>query len=267
MYVLRTVSKKMTSYNDSFKWPSYGPVVASDWCPDNVCGKGLHGLANGFGDSKLLDWDGKWMVLNVADSKLVWLDGKVKFPEAIVVFVGDQKGATNFLINRGVSTAIAGHAFVNSKSMLVSKFSDTRSFGLQWNSIKELCAGTSLSMRNETVSHMPDLLSIGGDLDMTGSVVGKMPTILITGGYLDMRDSEVCLNTSEQAKLVVNTDLFLNNHTTSLPANTIVGRDLVITRTRLKELPTQLTVGRDLYMRHMDIAIPTDIKIGGKIFS
>jgi hypothetical protein len=110
--VLRTCAKDLTSYNGSFRWPASGPVEAPDWRPEKVCGRGLHGLLWGEGEGGQLDWseDAKWLVVEVARTSIVDLDGKVKFPRGEVVFCGDRKGATEYVQARRPGAAVCGAA-------------------------------------------------------------------------------------------------------------------------------------------------------------
>jgi hypothetical protein len=100
--VLRTCKPDMTGYG-GFKWPERGPVKAPDWNPIQACGQGLHGLLNGVGDTWLLSYhpDAKWLVVEVNESQIIDLDGKVKFPRGVVVHTGNQKSATDYLIAHG----------------------------------------------------------------------------------------------------------------------------------------------------------------------
>ena len=75
-----------------FKWPKSGPVAAPDWKPTIERGYGLHGFLWGEGDGSLANWDSDalWLVVAVEKDKIIELDGKVKFPNGIVVFSGDR---------------------------------------------------------------------------------------------------------------------------------------------------------------------------------
>ena len=88
--VLKSVKADMTAYNGFF-WPKKGKCVAPDWNPIKECGNGLHGWKWGEGDASLRveSKDAKWLVLSVEESKIIDLNGKVKFPECEVVFVGE----------------------------------------------------------------------------------------------------------------------------------------------------------------------------------
>ena len=113
--VLRTCAADMTSHN-GFKWPRKGTVEAPDWKPTKDCGNGLHGFLWGEGDASLASGDAKakWVVCVVEESKCIDLDGKVKFPEATVVFVGKRENAVALIqahapagkrVNWGTATA------------------------------------------------------------------------------------------------------------------------------------------------------------------
>src|SRR5277367_2266308 len=99
--VLRTCDRDLKS-RAGFEYPRSGYVAAPDWDPEPECGHGLHGLAHGEGNGALLNWalDALWMVLEVPTKDLVDLGGKVKFPAGVVVFTGDRKGATDYLLQR-----------------------------------------------------------------------------------------------------------------------------------------------------------------------
>ena len=102
-YALRVCRADMTS-RDGFVWPSeIGAVVkAPDWNPAPVCGGGLHGWLHGRGDPGSTDYwrdpEARWLVLAVDAGRVVPLEGKGKFPEATVAFVGDLVDAAAWLI-------------------------------------------------------------------------------------------------------------------------------------------------------------------------
>ena len=102
---LRTCNKDGTSY-EGFKWPLEigARVEAPDWDPDpeRSCGGGLHGLPWGEGDGCLLSWDDDavWMVYETADALPV-KDRKCRCKSAVVRFVGDRKGATDYMREHG----------------------------------------------------------------------------------------------------------------------------------------------------------------------
>ena len=97
--VLRTNNKDNKSNEGTFQYPTKGVVEAPDWKPIQECGDGLHGAMMGCGDGELFNWrdDALWMVLSVEESSIIDLDGKVKFPKAEVVYVGDRKTATDIV--------------------------------------------------------------------------------------------------------------------------------------------------------------------------
>ena len=103
LYFLRTCAKDGSSYKGSFQWDlRIGAVnTAHDWDPAAECGKGLHGLLGGQGDSTMLDWseDAVWVVFSSPSS--VDLNGKHKVQNATVCAVGDRKTATDFLLSLG----------------------------------------------------------------------------------------------------------------------------------------------------------------------
>ena len=108
--VLRTCNEDLTSHG-GFRWPKSGKAKAPDWSPVATCGHGLHGLLWGEGAGSLLNWGGraKWLVVEVLKSKIVDLNGKVKFPDGKVVFCGERLGATKYLLENGaIGRSICG---------------------------------------------------------------------------------------------------------------------------------------------------------------
>jgi hypothetical protein len=99
--VLRTCKPDMSSTN-GFVWPESGPVAAPDWNPFPQCGHGLHGALWGCGDGSLLNWDpdAKWLVVEVEESDIVDLSGKVKYPRGSVLYAGDRQTATQMVYDR-----------------------------------------------------------------------------------------------------------------------------------------------------------------------
>jgi hypothetical protein len=108
--ILRTCAPDGSSYGGKFKWPKSGPVKCDDFKPIVQCGKGLHGLKWGVGDGTLLEWgDAAWVVARVIDSDCIDLDGKVKFPSAVVEFFGERFAAVALIAEH----APAGSAIVS----------------------------------------------------------------------------------------------------------------------------------------------------------
>ena len=98
--VLRACNADMSSKN-SFIWPTSGLVECPDWKPTNDCGNGLHGWLHGHGEGSVGDYwrdDCKWLVVKVETKHIIDLKDKVKFKKGKVVFCGDRKGATDYLI-------------------------------------------------------------------------------------------------------------------------------------------------------------------------
>lgn len=98
--VLRACNEDMSSKNN-FKWPTSGLVECSDWDSVHDCDKGLHGWLYGHGDGSASEYwseNDKWLVISVETSSIIELRGKVKFPKGEVVFCGDRKSATDFLM-------------------------------------------------------------------------------------------------------------------------------------------------------------------------
>jgi hypothetical protein len=106
--VLRTCGADMTSYG-GFLWPESGPVECPDWKPTKQCGNGLHGFLWGEGKGGLASWGegARWLVVEVIESDVIDLDGKVKFPRGVVVHCGDRfsAGGTATAGDRGTATA------------------------------------------------------------------------------------------------------------------------------------------------------------------
>ena len=116
--VLRTCNADMTSYG-GFVWPESGHIEAPDFKRTYDCGHGLHGLLEGHGDGKYLNWsdDAKWLVVKIfANDDLLCgkgdLTDKCKFREGTVVYCGDRSGAVEYLKNHDVdiSACVAGQA-------------------------------------------------------------------------------------------------------------------------------------------------------------
>jgi len=111
MYGLRTCNADLTSHND-FKWKAKGRVTAPDWNDRAECGNGLHFLPMGDGDGSLLNWDAdaKWLVIRPI-GRVVDIIGKSKCKSADVVYCGDRKGATDYLVAHGADPAKCAGAF------------------------------------------------------------------------------------------------------------------------------------------------------------
>ncbi|CAB4126938.1 hypothetical protein UFOVP75_46 [uncultured Caudovirales phage] len=108
--ILRTCNADMSSRN-GFVWPVSGHVQCPDWSPVPECGNGLHGLLWGEGDNHLdFNDTAKWLVVEVLNTDIVDLGGKVKFPRGTVVHVGNRLSAVAFIAAHplGRSRAIVG---------------------------------------------------------------------------------------------------------------------------------------------------------------
>ncbi len=98
--VLRACNADMGSRN-GFVWPTSGLVECPDWKPTKECGNGLHGWLHGHGGGGVSDYwsdDSKWLVVKVKNKHIIDLRDKVKFKKGNVVFCGDRKSATDYLI-------------------------------------------------------------------------------------------------------------------------------------------------------------------------
>ena len=98
--VLRVCRSDMSSYG-GFIWPTKGRVVAPDWEATQECGHGLHGWFEAQGDAGYSNYlnepDAKYLVLEVETDSIIHLDGKCKFPEADVIFVGSRDEAIAYI--------------------------------------------------------------------------------------------------------------------------------------------------------------------------
>jgi len=112
---LRTCDVDGISYG-GFKWNLEigGITQAPDWTPEPECGSGLHGLLNGKGNELYLSFknDALWMVCE-ALGPIVNLNRKIKTSEAKTLFIGDRKGATDYLIAAGCNPSEVVGAFIN----------------------------------------------------------------------------------------------------------------------------------------------------------
>jgi len=117
MLGLRTVDNDRKSYNN-FQWPPIGETaIAPDWDGGKAeCGGGLHFLPWGEGDGRLLNWSpvAIWQVVDDQDAPdTVLFDRKAKAQRLTVVFEGNQKEATDYLLAHGaVGKAIVGATVV-----------------------------------------------------------------------------------------------------------------------------------------------------------
>ncbi len=107
-YILRSCDSNLQS-RGGFQWPESGPVEALDWNPQPECGNGLHGFLWGNGDGRLANYadTSRWIVAKVDE----WVDlgGKVKFPRADVVFVGQRNEAAAEIVRLGATGAVIGY--------------------------------------------------------------------------------------------------------------------------------------------------------------
>lgn len=133
--VLRACNNDMSS-RDGFVWPSSGPVEAPDWEPTKECGNGLHGWLHGHGDGSVSDYwedDSKWLVVKVETKHMIELKGKVKFKKGTVVFCGDQKGATDYILANdpiaSILPVIGAFIITGNKCAAVSGYKGTSTSG------------------------------------------------------------------------------------------------------------------------------------------
>jgi len=111
--LLRTCNPDMTSPSPEamgFKWPESGFVEALDWDGGKpICGGKLHGFLWGEGRAVFANWnpDAKWLVVKADESEVLEITedggGKHGFRRGEVVFCGDRKGATDFILANGAA--------------------------------------------------------------------------------------------------------------------------------------------------------------------
>lgn len=243
--VLRSVDRDMQAYG-GFTWPKRGKVEASDWSPEPVSGKGLHGLLWGQGDQALManpeDDQAVFLVCAVEETKLVDLGGKVKFRAADVIFSGRFAEAWDVLWQRRTDI-----------------FPPLRYYHRDLPS---------------------DLASIGGDLDLRGydyplpngfSSVGgtlflrgynhMLPASLASVGGLDL---STCDHTLPDGLAGVDSSPY--NH--ALPAGlSSIGGDLDL-RGYAYALPDDLaSVGGSLHLRDYAFPLPDALaSVGGSLY-
>ena len=117
MLGLRTVDNDRKSYNN-FQWhPVGGTAIAPDWDGGKAeCGGGLHFLPWGEGDGRLLNWSpvAIWQVVDDQDAPdTILFDRKAKAHKLTVVFEGNQKDATDYILSHGaVGKAVVGATVV-----------------------------------------------------------------------------------------------------------------------------------------------------------
>ncbi len=101
--ILKVVPAHFTTKN-KFVWPKEvgAKVVAPDWEDTEECGNGLHGWRNGQGDLDCTDYwkepDCVWLVIDV--ESYIELEGKVKFKEGTILYVGNVQGAAALIHER-----------------------------------------------------------------------------------------------------------------------------------------------------------------------
>src|SRR3990167_8225319 len=101
-YILKCIKSDYTSHM-GFAYPrDVGATVAApDWDSSPVCGGGIHGWLHGVGNIHSCDYINDegviWLVL-IADTPVIDLGGKVKFPSATIAHIGDMQSAVAFLL-------------------------------------------------------------------------------------------------------------------------------------------------------------------------
>ena len=111
--VLRTCNSELKSYG-GFQWKEKGIVEAPDFKDTKECGNGLHGFLWGEGNVYLASWNDtdKWLVCEVNKNDIIDLGNKVKFPKCKVVFCGNRKEATDYIISNGAQGKAVIGAYV-----------------------------------------------------------------------------------------------------------------------------------------------------------
>ena len=99
--MIRTCKADMTAHG-GFLWPKSGEVSAPDWSPRKECGFGLHGLLWGRGDWSLLNHNASavWLAVEIVESEIVDLDGKIKVPRGWVVACGKREDVEEYIATR-----------------------------------------------------------------------------------------------------------------------------------------------------------------------
>ena len=141
--VLRTSDKDGTAYN-GFKWPASGPVECPDWKANEECGNGLHGILWPEGDwADIKEYDEAiWQVVEVEESTLIKLDGKVKFPRGEVIYSGSMAVAFNIVAKAWLATIPKSYANVDAADPLTTDKEEAR-IGSSGNSAQIGSSGDS----------------------------------------------------------------------------------------------------------------------------
>ena len=179
---LRTCNADGTSHG-GFRWNLEigGITEAPDWNPEPECGGGLHGLLNGKGEGGHLNHskDALWMVCE-ALGPIVDIDHKIKTSKAKTLFVGDRKGATDFLIASGCNPSEVVGAFITGGDDSTVTGGDRSTVtGGKWSTVTGGISSTVTGGDYSTVTGGQDSTVTGGYRStVTG---GEFSTV--TGGY------------------------------------------------------------------------------------
>ena len=179
---LRTCNADGTSH-DGFQWNLEigGITEAPDWTPEPECGGGLHGLLHGKGNGAYLNLseDALWMVCE-ALGPIVDLNRKIKTSKAKTLFVGDRKGATDFLIAYGCNASEVVGAFIfGGDYSTVSGGQDSTVTGGHWSTVTGGQDSTVTGGDYSTVTGGDDSTVTGG----YGSTVTGGYGSTVTGGH------------------------------------------------------------------------------------
>lgn len=172
---------------EGFHWPKPGQVECphvdcTDWNPDPKSDSGFRGLLWGVGMEhdfiRMWDKDDQWVVVLVDEADLiVYLHNEVRYPRGEVVFCGDRKGATDYILaNGGAGKAVVG-AFVSvgDCQMAVSGVSGASTSGFGGISVSG-DFGAALSEAGGLSMSCGWGVSMSGDFGVTLSGVGGEAT-------------------------------------------------------------------------------------------
>lgn len=172
--VLRTCAKDGSS-SCGFRWPlTVGAIVeAPDWDPKPECGNGLHGALHGEGDGDLFNWspDAVWLVVEANDDRIVDLDGKVKFPACIIRHVGDQRSATDYIMEHDpLARAVIGATLTGGYGATLTGGADSKLTGgygailqIKWHDGTRYRIATAYVGENGIEPNVPYLLDGAGN--------------------------------------------------------------------------------------------------------
>jgi hypothetical protein len=188
---LRTCNADGTSHN-RFQWNlEIGGITESpDWNPEPECGGGLHGLLHGKGYGGYLNWndDALWMVCD-ALGPIVDIDEKIKTSKAKTLFIGNRKGATDFLIASGCNPVeVVGAFIIGGDYSIVTGGNWSTVTGGDYSTVTGGVRSTVTGGAGSTVTGGVDSTVTGGDYStVTGgvdsTVIGGVDSTVTGGDY------------------------------------------------------------------------------------